>query len=143
MSDKFKDSSEDLKRYAELKVYSDAQYRTILELNKKINALEQENISLKRAASAANAEQKTDILSKASDEQTICETQLAILRDRALDGELTMEESRKADLFARLLITLRDPSRKKDDGLKGLDTKQLLKIVEGGLKDDGSDKHTS
>jgi hypothetical protein len=138
--------SKSFKEIAEIKAYSEAQGRTIIELNKKLNLLEQENLVLKRRVEGIDLEAKREeqraLRPDVTDEQAICEMQLAILRDRSLEGELTLEESKKVDIFTKLLLTLRNPGKKAEEQVKGLDTSELLKLVEGGLSD-VSDKQPS
>lgn len=138
-SDNIDKMSKNFKEVAEIRAYSEAQTKTIIELNKKLNALEQENIVFKRRVEgidleAKREEQKT-LRPNVSDEQAICEMQLAILRDRSLEGELTLEESKKVEIFAKLLLSLRNPGKKEEEKVKGLDSTELLKLIDGGLSD--------
>jgi len=148
MSDQLKDMSKDLEKQAELKAYSEAQHRTILELNRRLNTLEKENIELKQGLKQidkqiiSNTPAATDGINKdITDERAICEMQLSILRDRSLEGELSLEESKKVEIFAKLLLQLRNPDKKMEDATKKLDSRELLKLVEGGL--DATNKPTS
>jgi len=141
MSDSINDLTKNFKNFAELKAYSDAQYRTILELTKKINAIEKENADLKRTVASANLEAKKtedgQLRESIAHEQAICEMQLSILRDRSLEGELTLEETKKVEIFTKLLQILKDPSKKKEEKVKEMDISQLLSLVDGGLSDAG------
>jgi len=145
MDDKFNNMSDDLQKYAELQAYSSAQQRTILELNKKVNSIEQENIKLKKSIASVDLESRREedkqINVNITDEQAICEMQLTILRDRSLEGELTLEEAKKVELFAKLLLQLRNPQKKEEDKVKHMNSDELLKfvLVDGG-KSDGSIK---
>lgn len=138
MDDKFKNMSEDLQSVAELQAFASAQQRTILELNKKVNALEQENVKLKKTIASTEMEAKKSedktINANISDEQAICEMQLNILRDRSIEGELTLEESKKVELFAKLLLQLRNPEKKEESKIKSMNSDDLLKfvLVDGG-----------
>lgn len=141
MDDNFKNMSEDLQKYAELKAYSEAQQRTILDLNRKFNALEQENVKLKKSLASVDLENKRtedkEIRINVTDEQAICEMQLNILRDRSIEGELTLEEAKKTELFAKLLLQLRNPKDKPEEKVKEMDSQELLKfvLVDGGKND--------
>lgn len=128
----------EMEKYAELKAYSDAQHRTILELNRTVNALEKETVELRRTVASTQIEdrkEKDSLKQNLTDEQAICEMQLSILRDRSLEGELSLEESKKVEIFARLLLTLRNPGKKQDSGVQKMDSTQLLKLIDGGLTD--------
>lgn len=134
-----KDMFKDMDKYVELQAYSSAQTKTILELNKKVNSLERENGELRKTVSHIEVEARKDkdktVLKDTTDEQAICEMQLSILRDRSLEGELTLEETKKVDMFAKLLLQLRSPGKKQEDPVQKLDTKDLLRLVEGGDTD--------
>ena len=60
--------------------------------------------------------------------------QLNILRDRSIEGELTLEESKKVELFAKLLLQLRNPEKKEESKVKSMNSDDLLKfvLVDGG-----------
>lgn len=142
MSDKTKDITQvfqGLTEYAELQAFSNAQTKTILELNKKVNALERECSELRKTIAHVEVESRKEkdkaVSSETMDEQAICEMQLSILRDRSLEGELTLEETKKVEIFARLLMQLRSPSKKQEDLVGKMDTKDLLRLVEGGATD--------
>lgn len=133
MDDKFKNMSDDLQNVAEMQAFLSAQQKTIIELNKKVNSLEQENIKLKKTIASTDLEAKKNddkqFKANVSDEQAICEMQLSILRDRSIEGELTLEESKKVELFAKLLLQLRNPEKKDEVKVKGMNSEDLLKLV--------------
>jgi hypothetical protein len=144
MPDNIDNMSDDLQKYAELQAYSAAQQRTILELNRKLNAMEQENVKLKKSLASVDLENKKtedkEIRINVTDEQAICEMQLNILRDRSIEGELTLEEAKKVELFAKLLLQLRNPKEKPEEKVKEMDSQELLKfvLVDGGKNETNS-----
>ena len=137
MADNIGDMTKSLQSYAELQAFAGAQTKTILELNKRINLIERENAELRKTISHVEVEAREQkdktTLKDVADEQAICEMQLSILRDRSLEGELTLEETKKVEIFARLLLQLRSPGKKLEDKTSKMDTKELLQLVEGGV----------
>lgn len=136
MSNKTDTMGEQFKSIAEMKAYTDAQYKTIITLNQKINELEEKNRSLEEIL--ANSvpmvkEQAAEIqlLSQGSDEETICRLQLKLLKDRVLAGEeLTMEDTKKADIYARLILAIKQGDKKQSEKLaEKLDDSQLLDFL--------------
>lgn len=121
MVNKLFDGNEDLK------IFSDAQTATIISLNKKINELNRE---IERLKSQNIPSITSSIVTDVDDEETIARTQLNLLKNVALTRELTYEETKKVDIYAKLLISLM--GRKKEKGLPGdeAETADLLKIVE-------------
>lgn len=136
MSNKIDTMADQFQSLAEMKAYSEAQYKTIIALNQKINELEAKNKSLEEIL--ANSvpmvkEQAAEIqlLSQGTDEETICRIQLKLLKDRVLAGdELTMEETKKADIYARLLLAIKQGNKKEAEKLtEKLDDGQLLDFL--------------
>lgn len=113
--------------FIEAKEFSNASARVISELQKKIQKLEGENESLK-----VMLEQNVPILHEINDlgispSRIICETQIALLKNRAVQAELTLEETRKFQIFSEILEKLK---AEKDDGINtDISEEQLLKLV--------------
>lgn len=83
----------------ELKRYCDAQFITLQMSIEKIKSLESEIIHLKNLLiSLENS--KSSIIEK-TPELVVCETQLLILEQRALQKELTLEEVKIFDLLVK------------------------------------------
>lgn len=122
------------KSFNELQSYSDGQFKSIIELKKQIKKLEEENASLKK--NTATALSSTNLPSIAldgigiSNEQLICETQISILKDKAVTRELTFEEAKKFAIFTEVLETLRKNTRSSDVNVQKLSDDELLKLVE-------------
>jgi hypothetical protein len=135
-----KNMSDSLEKMAELQAFCAAQTRQILDLNRKVNTLEKEAAIMQKRLASGEIEarkQEDSVKADITDEQAICEMQLSILKDRSLEGELTMEESKKVEIFAKLLFNMRNPGKKELEIAKNADTRELLKLVEGGLDDNG------
>ena len=66
----------------------------------------------------------------ASDEETICRMQLEILNKVSMMRELSMEETKKVDIYTKLLIQINSGKKSKpDSGLDSLTDNDLLRIV--------------
>jgi hypothetical protein len=66
-----------------------------------------------------------------SNEQLICETQITILKDKAVTRELTFEEAKKFAIFTEVLENLRKNTKSTDINVQKMSDEDLLKLVEG------------
>lgn len=125
------------KSYTDLQEYSDNQFRTINSLRKEIDKLKDENKSLKtmmegHTPSIGFSNEINNI--GISNEQLICETQISILKDRAITRELTFEEAKKFAIFTEVLGEIKKNNSKVDDiSVNKLPVEDLLRLVEGGM----------
>lgn len=133
------DISNTFKDYAELKTFAESQYKLILELSKKINKLEQEKASVEKLLKEVDKEAKKEIIREQnkgkapiSDEEQICIDQLKLLNEMSTGIELNMEQSKKVEIFTKLLLALRakTPEEKKDlFNPSSFKDEDLLKLV--------------
>lgn len=130
--------------------YIKAQTSTIISQTKEINRLKQEVEKLAKeneklgmemvqlkavgAVSGAGSEGQFDT----SDEETICVVQLAILKNMAMTRELTLEETKKAEIYTKTLLMIRGkkPTEKEEDNVEKLSNEDLLKMMESLGKED-------
>lgn len=136
MSDSIDKMSKQFKDITELQSYCDAQYQTIISLSKKINELEGKNRSLEQMLSngtpiVREVPQEIQLLSKGTDEETICRLQLKLFKDKVLDGEeLTLEETKRVEIYAKLLIAIKTGDKKAEEKLTSeLPDAQLLEFI--------------
>lgn len=127
--DKFLDNiAKEYNTIDELKKYSSAQEKALVEISKKLSELEFENKKLKTVLTEQNI--KTSKLSySVSDEEVICRTQLSLLKQVSLDRQLTLEESRKVDIFSKILIALNQNPKSIEAETGNLNEEELLAIV--------------
>lgn len=112
----------------EMKNYIEAQEKTLVELNRHIIQLENENKNLKTVLDELNVGSgKTDFV--VSDEEIICRTQLSLLKNISLERQLTLEESRKVDIYSKILIALNEKPKTIKLETKSLKEEELLAIV--------------
>jgi hypothetical protein len=125
-----KDIADLEKSFNELQSYSDSQFKSIVELKKQIKKLEEENASLKKMMETNLPTLSFDGLG-ISNEQLICETQITILKDKAITRELTFEEAKKFAIFTEVLDSLKKSTQSSDVSVQKLSDEDLLKLVGG------------
>lgn len=110
------------------KDFNEASFKVILDLQKKNEKLQEENKSLKLLLEGTvPIIQNTITDIGVSNERIVCETQLAILKNSAIQRELTLEEARKLQIYVDTLEKIKE---KKDDGIKAdISDEQLLQLV--------------
>lgn len=122
----------------ELQAYCDSQYKTILSLNQKItaqeaelNKLREENtrLSIEGAVSKAPSDPSNPFAT--TDGETVCITQLAILKNHAMSRELVTDEVKRLEVLVKTLLAIqgRDPGKKKDK-TADLSPEELLKHLD-------------
>lgn len=124
------------KTESELKTYCNVQFKTITNLNKKLKEQEQEIEHLKTLLEK-NAPllsiSESGILTETTDEEQICRTQLRRLRDQSMNRELTLEETKKAEIFVKLLLNqINIKDNEQEHSIKNMSSADLLKLVDDG-----------
>lgn len=117
------------KSFNELQNFSDSQFKTIQELKKQIKKLEEENKSMKSMLESNLPALTFDGLG-VSNEQLVCETQITILKDKAITRELTFEEAKKFAIFTEVLESIKKASKNSDINVQKLSDEELLRLVE-------------
>ena len=130
--------------------YIKAQTSTIISQTKEINhlkrelekvAAENEKLSMELvqlkavgSVSGAGSEGQFDT----SAEETICIVQLEILKNMSMTRELTLEETKKAEIFTKTLMLIRGKKvvEKDEDRVEKLSNEDLLKMMEAMGKED-------
>lgn len=117
--------------FKDLQVYSDTQYHTIDSLKKEIEKLNGENKSLKLMleSNLPNLEFNVQGIG-ISNEQIICETQISILKERAIQKELNADEVRRFGQLFEVLEKIKKSAVNVDDvRVQKTSTEDLLKLV--------------
>jgi hypothetical protein len=123
---------------SDAKAYQKAQSATIVAQTKEINTLRKQKEQLEKEfekltmdyvqlkALNPSAAGQFDI----SDQETIAVVQLAILKNLAIQRELTLEETKKCEIFTKLLIQLRGSKpEEKEDKMEALTNDQLIEMM--------------
>jgi len=126
----------DIKDFEELQKFANAQYTVLTAQSKKIEAIVSENNKLREDLETYK---QKDLVTNAldtsqgttQDAETVCLVQLAILKGKSALTELTLEETKKVEIYAKVLQLLKgkaevDASNK---AVKEIDTSQLLSLI--------------
>lgn len=127
----------------EQKAFIRAQQSTIISQTKEINNLrreveklakENERLLMENAQAKAMNPQKDQF--GTSDEETICVVQLAILKNIALTRELSLEETKKTEIYVKTLKEIRGKKviANEEEKVEKLSTEDLIKFMESASK---------
>lgn len=117
---------------AELKAFSTAQSKTIIELSRKNKEQADEIVHLKKLVEGSVPlikEKKDGINLGSNDQEYICRTEINKLRDISLDRELSLEECKKLDIYSKILKDLSNPTKNVKVETTNVSTADLLSIV--------------
>lgn len=121
------------KTTAELQQYCNSQYKTILELTKKLQLLEDENKHLKQLFDGSTViVNKVDKYKEYSNEEAVCMEQIDRLKEVSTARELSYEEAKKLDIYTKLLLNIQSKKSQEDNGLSSINEADLLKSLENG-----------
>ena len=122
--------------YADIMI--DAQKKQITVLNKKINELKVENeelrVKLKQAQATPSIMSGTRMSGNKeglSDEEQVCKLEIAKLLEVSGDRELTLEESKKLDIYTKILNSKKTEEKKQVEPVNLSDT-ELLQFLKSG-----------
>ena len=129
----------------ELQAFAEQQHITILELTKKIDTLKEKNKQLETLLQT-----KTPVLVgeyspivqastiNEAHEETICRIELKKLHDIAIERALTYEETKKVDIYTKLLIAINQKPKNQIIDTKKKGTEELLKLVNSSNLDESN-----
>lgn len=123
------------KELSQLQEFAEAQQKTIIQLSKKIQKIEEERDHLKTLLESSvplikrEGEQSGEKF-LTSAEEAICVMQLEKLRDISIGRELTLEETRKVEVFSKVLNIARNAPKTIEIKNKQLSNEELLALVE-------------
>lgn len=144
---------EKYKTEAELRAFATAQFKTITELSKKINNLEEENIHLKKLLADSTPVigdgDRESVPSRrvvpmlhgitgggvqnpqfaSDDEEQIAVMELRRLRDIAIERSLTLEETKKAEVFFKMMQQIKNQPKTIVVETKKMSTEELLALT--------------
>jgi vacuolar-type H+-ATPase subunit I/STV1 len=125
------------KSTVELQAFAKSQMEVIQNLTKKLAKVEEEKRHLEELLEQTNPLQVGQQLAVpsvdlgASDSEIIARTQLQMLRVMAMQGELTMEEVKKTEIFTNILLSLNKKEKEDSEAqITALDPKELLAALE-------------
>lgn len=126
------DINELQENFEALQTYSDKQMSMIADLRRQLETAKAENESLKKMLEGSVQQmhlQVSNLGINISNEQLICETQIAILKTRAITQELTMEEARKLEIYYKILATIKEKNKEAEDVNASISEEDLIKLA--------------
>lgn len=117
----------------ELREFSEAQQKVIIQLNKKIQKLEADKAKLEETIKKSPVQLFQDGASidpNMETEEAICVMQIKRLEEISIGRELTLEETRKLEAFSKILSTFRNQKTAPKNRAEEIKTDDLLKLVE-------------
>lgn len=135
-----KELTQEFENIEEIRSFAEKQFTQILELSKKIKDLEEEKEHLKELLQKGvplvapkilltdfnNSESNLIIT---SDAKVIADIQLKLLKDRAQDKELTLEETKKVEIYSKIISADNIKPSTIKAAAKTLDDKELMKLI--------------
>jgi len=121
----------------EIQSFAKQQFKQILDLSKKINELEEERNHLKELlqngvpliAPKEDLPENNNLIIT-NDAKTIAEIQLKRLKDTAFTKELTLEETKKVEIYSKIINADELKPKTIKAVAKTLDDKELMKLIE-------------
>lgn len=142
MTDKGTKNIESLEQdFSELQGYADTQFHTIKEMQNKISSLESENRSLRSMLNSTVP--NLELTHVISNEQLICETQIVYIKEAAITRPLTMEESKKFQIFVTVLEALKNTNKDDQWNTRMLTEDELIKLAIENNNDNTTNKNSS
>lgn len=133
---------DETKELSDLKAFSEAQQKTIVQITKKMKQLEEERDHLKTllesTAPIIQTHQNNSVIAEkflTSDQEAICRTQLMRLREIALEREMTLEETKKVEIFSKILTALENAPKVIKLDTKSIDSGDLMGLLEDSTND--------
>lgn len=134
---------DEVKDLAELRVFSEAQQKTIIKLSKKNKELEEEVVHLKKLLENQTPlieTQSQPIVGEkflTSDQESICRMELNKLKQVSFERELTLEEAKRVDIYSKILNVLENSPKTIKVETKSIPSQDLMSLVQS---EEGSDE---
>lgn len=126
---------EQFKNTEELEIFARSQFNQIVQLTKRNKELEAKNAELIKQSNNSVQEVPQIDLSKSplevlDDAKTIAQVQLAKIKKESFERELSLEETKKVEIFNKILnVDLDSKKKNPKEEIEKLDEKELLKLV--------------
>lgn len=133
---------EEITNFEDLKSFATAQYNTMIIQAKKIQKLDEQlaaaQLQLDKKTNEVTAYSSLDKNNDNNDAETTCLVQLAVLKGKAMLCELTLEETKKVEIYAKTLNLIRTKKTDEDtenQAVKKSDTRDLLLLVTNKIQE--------
>ena len=128
---------QDITKFEDLQQFANTQYKVMIAQAKKIEKLDEEITKLQvqleqekqKNLTSSTLDTKND---NQNDAETICLIQLALLNNKSMLGELTLEETKKVETYSKVLLSLKvkdSNNDKEKEIVENIDTSNLLSII--------------
>jgi len=133
--------TENYKSMEELQIFCESQFRQILTLSKKIKELEEKNAELNKKVKegsslslVSSVQQSLPTAVKSlgikDDAKVIAEVQLNRLKQESFERELTLDETKRVEIFNRIANAPEEKSKPIKVDAKTINTDDLLSLIE-------------
>lgn len=130
------------KTLEELQAFAKAQQKTLIDQQKKLREAQDKVKHLEKLLEGAvpviNAPAKIDPNSQ--DEEQIARQQLFLLKAKSNDGELSLEETKRVEIYSKILMNLKQKEKDIEVPSRNLSNQELIATLQNTSEDDGSDK---
>ena len=113
---------------SELRQFAEAQHNQIIALTQRIHELEEEKSNGSSLVLAPEASRLDKI--EESDEEVICRIEIRKLRTSSMQRELTLDECRKLDTYAKILNQSKNLPKTIEVKARKLSTAELLALAD-------------
>lgn len=128
---------QDITKFEDLQQFANTQYKVMIAQAKKIEKLDEQITKLQvqleqekqKNLTSSTLDTKND---NQNDAETICLIQLALLNNKSMLGELTLEETKKVETYSKVLLSLKvkdSNNDKEKEIVENIDTSNLLSII--------------
>lgn len=124
IADKFKEQSD-----SELQTIVDSQSLVLIKLTKKLREVEEKNQHLEKLLKQSNPI-IVSMDEQGIDEELIARSELRKLRQYSQQRELSMEETKKTEIYHKILLALANKPKAIEVYAKNMDTKELAAALE-------------
>jgi hypothetical protein len=128
--DNLDDLLEKFTEITELKAYANAQYNTIVTLQEKLTEANSELSHLRELLDASMPNLPRSAILRGSDQEETCKREIHKLSVRSLENVLSLEETKKLEIFTKLLLSIEGKEKTSDESLKNLTDEELMNVVE-------------
>lgn len=128
----------------DLQAFAIAQQKTLMEITKEKSVLQEKVKHLEKLISSAvpvigGGNKPIDFSS--NDEEAIAREQLYILKQMSSERELTLEETKRVEIYSKILIALKDKPKTINVNSRQATEKELLAAAQENDNDRSNDQH--
>lgn len=111
-----------------------AQMRALVQTNKKLKLIEEENAHLKKLLTQTNPI-IVSMDQQGVDEELIARSELRKLRQYSQDRELSMEETKKVEIYSKIMANIANKPKAIEVSARNLKTEELFAALDNATED--------